>query len=58
MLDDSRIFAERARAAGVDVTFQIYDGMWHVHHHAAPEVSEAIAALNDVAAFIRAQFGV
>jgi hypothetical protein len=31
--------------------------MWHVHHHAAPEVPEAQAAINDVAAFIRAQFG-
>ena len=57
MLDDSRIFAERARAAGVDVTFKIYDGMWHVHHSGAPEVPESVAAYNDIAAFIRAQFG-
>ena len=57
MLDDSRIFADRARAAGVDVTFKIYDGMWHVHHSTAPEVPEAVAALNDMAAFIRSQFG-
>lgn len=56
MLDDSRVFAERARAAGVDVTLRIYDGMWHVHHHAAPEVPEAGAAINDIAAFIRSQF--
>ena len=56
MLDDSRIFAERAKAAGVDVTFKIYDGMWHVHHSGAPEVPEAVAAYNDIAAFIRAQF--
>lgn len=57
MLDDSRLFAERAREAGVDVTLRIYDGMWHVHHEAAPEVPEALMALNDIAAFIRAQFG-
>jgi acetyl esterase/lipase len=57
MLDDSRIFAERARAAGVSVSFKIYDGMWHVHHSGAPEVPEAVAAYNDIAAFIRAQFG-
>jgi acetyl esterase/lipase len=56
MLDDSRIFAERAKAAGVDVTFQLYEGMWHVHHSGAPEVPEAVAAYNDIAAFIRAQF--
>ena len=57
MLDDSRIFAERARAAGVDVTFKVYDGMWHVHHSGAPDVPESVAAYNDIAAFIRAQFG-
>jgi acetyl esterase/lipase len=57
MLDDSRIFVERARAAGVDAGFKIYDGMWHVHQTAAPEVPEAVAAYNDIGAFIRAQFG-
>lgn len=57
LLDDSRLLAERARAAGVDATCKIYDGMWHVHQFAAPEVPEAQAALNDIAAFIRAQFG-
>jgi acetyl esterase/lipase len=57
LLDDSRILAERARAAGVDVTFKIFDGMWHVFQFQAPEVPEAQGAMNDIAAFIRAQFG-
>jgi acetyl esterase/lipase len=57
MLDDSQIFSHKARSAGVDVTFRIYDGMWHVHHSGVPEVPESVAALNDIAAFIRAQFG-
>ena len=57
LLDDSRIFAERARAAGVDVTLRIFEGMWHVFQFHAPEVPEAQAAMNDIAAFIRAQFG-
>jgi len=57
MLDDSRIFADRARAAGVDVSFKIFDGMWHVHHSGAPDVPESVAAYNDIAAFIRSQFG-
>jgi monoterpene epsilon-lactone hydrolase len=56
MLDDSRLLVERARAAGVDVGFKIFDGMWHVHHSGAPEVPESAAAYNDIAAFIRAQF--
>lgn len=57
MLDDSRIFAERAKAAGVEVSFKIYEGMWHVHQGATPDVPESLLAYNDVAAFIRAQFG-
>ncbi len=57
LLDDSRIFAERARATGVDATLRVFDGMWHVFQFHAPEVPEAQAAMNDVAAFIRAQFG-
>lgn len=57
MLDDSRLLAERARAAGVEAVFRSWDGMWHVHQHAAPEIPEAQAAINDIAAFIRAQFG-
>jgi acetyl esterase/lipase len=57
LLDDSRIFAERARAAGVDATLQVFDGMWHVFQFNAPDVPEAQAAMNDIAAFIRAQFG-
>jgi hypothetical protein len=42
----------------VEVNFKIYDGMWHVHHSGAPEVPESVAAYNDIAAFIRSQFGV
>lgn len=56
MLDDSRIFADRAKAAGVEVSFKIYDGMWHVPEGGAPDVPESIAAYNDIAAFIRSQF--
>jgi monoterpene epsilon-lactone hydrolase len=57
LLDDTRMLAERARAAGVDVTLKVFDGMWHVFQFYAPEVPEARAAMDDIAAFIRAQFG-
>jgi acetyl esterase/lipase len=57
MFDDSRVFAERARAAEVEVSLKIFDGMWHVHQSGAPDVPESVAAYNDIAAFIRAQFG-
>jgi acetyl esterase/lipase len=57
LLDDSRTFAERARAAGVDATLEVYEGMWHVFQFTAPEVPEAEAAIHNIAAFIRAQLG-
>jgi acetyl esterase/lipase len=57
LLDDSRLFAERARAAGVEAIVRVFDGMWHVFQFHAPELPEAQAAMNDIAAFIRAQFG-
>jgi acetyl esterase/lipase len=57
LLDDSRIFAERARAAGVDATLRIHDGMWHVFQFEAPQIPEAQTAMDEIAAFIRAQFG-
>ncbi|NDV01133.1 alpha/beta hydrolase [Pseudoroseicyclus tamaricis] len=54
MLDDSLAFAERARDAGAEVELTVWDGMWHVHHHAltVPEAQEAVA---EAAAFIRAK---
>jgi acetyl esterase/lipase len=57
MLDDSRLFADRAKAAGVAVTYKLWPEMWHVHQNAAPEVPEAVLAINEIAAFIRSQFG-
>ena len=32
MLDDSTRVAERAKAAGVEVTLDVWEGMWHVWH--------------------------
>lgn len=57
MLDDSRLFAERAQAAGVGVTYRMWPGLWHVHHHEAPEVPEAVEAIGDIGTFVRGQFG-
>lgn len=57
LFDDSRLLAERAKAAHVAVTYKAYEGMWHVFHAWAPGVPEAAQAMTDIAAFIRAQFG-
>lgn len=58
MVDDSRIFAERAKAAGVAVTLKIFPDMWHVFHSASPEVPEAVQAMVEIGDYLRTQFGV
>ena len=48
LLDDSRRIAERAEAAGVDVTLEIWDDMIHVWHSFAdllPEGRKAVARI-------------
>ena len=48
MLDDSTALAERARAAGVDVTLECWEGVFHAWHesaHALPEARQAIARI-------------
>ncbi|MHB8419919.1 MAG: alpha/beta hydrolase [Myxococcales bacterium] len=52
LLDDNRRFAELARAAGVDVTMKVWDGLWHVFQifDFVPEAKRAIA---EIGAFVR-----
>ena len=48
LLDDSRRFAERARAASVDITYEAWDDMihgWHGNSDVLPEALDAIAAI-------------
>lgn len=57
LLDDSRRFAERATAAGVDVKLEVWDDMVHVWHAFAfilPEAREANARIGD---FLRRHLG-
>ncbi len=54
LLSDSTRLADRARAAGVDVTLDLADHMWHVYQALAGYVPEATAALVRAAVFIRA----
>jgi acetyl esterase/lipase len=56
MVDDSRIFAERAAAAGVDVVCKIYPGMWHVFHAWGTGIPEASAAFDEIGDYVRALF--
>ncbi len=50
LLDDSVRLAERAQAAGVEVTLKVWEGMWHVFQTLAgilPEGQESIGELGE-----------
>lgn len=53
LFDDATLFAERAAAAGVDVTLECWDDMIHVWHLFAPLLPEANEAMARVGAFVR-----
>jgi acetyl esterase/lipase len=52
VLDDSTMFAEKARSAGVDTELQIWDGMIHVFQMFS-EIPEARQAIASTAKFLR-----
>jgi monoterpene epsilon-lactone hydrolase len=54
LLDDSTRFAEKARAAGVEVTLQVGEGMVHCYPLMAPLFPEATRALEEICMFIKA----
>jgi acetyl esterase/lipase len=53
LLDDSTMAAERARAAGVDATLEVWPDMPHVWHAFAPFLPEATRAIEGIGAFVR-----
>lgn len=53
LLDDSVRFAERARAADVDVTLEPWEDMIHVWQAFAPLLPEADAAITAIGAWVR-----
>ncbi|WP_373353644.1 alpha/beta hydrolase [Pseudoroseicyclus sp. CXY001] len=53
MLSDSLALVRKAETAGVSTTLTLWDGLWHVHQHALPQVPEAAAAVAEIAAFAR-----
>jgi monoterpene epsilon-lactone hydrolase len=57
LCDDSIRFAEKAKAAGVDVTLRIGEGMFHCYPAMAPLFPEATQAMKDICAFIKTHFG-
>jgi len=55
LFDDANGFAERARAAGVDVELDVWEDMIHVWHAFADLLPEARDAIDQIAAFLAAR---
>ena len=53
LLDDSTRFADRAKAAGVDVTLEVWDELIHVWQIMAPILPEGQQAIERIGEFIR-----
>lgn len=48
VLDDSRLFAQKAKAAGVAVELQVYDGMIHVFQQFPQQLQQALDAISEI----------
>ena len=57
LLDDATRLTERARAAGVKVTLEVWSEMIHVWHVFAAMLPEGAQAIERIGAFIRSQTG-
>jgi epsilon-lactone hydrolase len=52
VLDDSVMLTDLARAAGVDVSLEVWDGMIHVFQMFGAELPEALQAIASIAGFL------
>ncbi len=57
LLDDAVELADRAKAAGVDATLEVWDRMIHVWHWFLPMLDEAQAAIDAIGRFVRTRAG-
>jgi acetyl esterase/lipase len=54
LLGDAELLVERARAAGVEATLEVADGLFHTWPVLAPQLPESRDAIERLAAFVRA----
>jgi acetyl esterase/lipase len=57
LLDDSKGFAEKAHEAGVDVSLQVFKGMWHVFQAYGSSVTESGKAISEIGEFLKKHLG-
>lgn len=53
LLSDSTRLAENAASAGIDITLDIYDEMWHVWHYFGDTLPESQQAIEKIGTFVR-----
>jgi acetyl esterase/lipase len=53
LLGDSQRFAEKAKAAGVDVTLEVWPELWHVFQLLTGILPEAREAVGHIGEFVR-----
>lgn len=58
LLDDALALERKARAAGVDVTCQVYEGMWHNFQMFSQFVNKADFALQQIGQFVKRQYNI
>jgi epsilon-lactone hydrolase len=56
LYEDGEKFAQKAKEAGVEITFRAGPGMIHCYPLLAPMFSEATAAMNEIVDFVRKYF--
>ncbi|HBM88333.1 MAG TPA: alpha/beta hydrolase, partial [Rhodobiaceae bacterium] len=56
LLDDSREFEKKARAAGVDCKLEVWDRMIHVWHAFFPMLPEGEQAIDGLSAFLKVRW--
>ena len=57
LLDDSRMFAEQAKKAGVETKLDVFPGMLHTHQMMAGRAPEADDAIDRLAQWVRPKLG-
>jgi monoterpene epsilon-lactone hydrolase len=58
LFDDGRLFAEKAKEAGVDVMFRPGPGMIHCYPLLAPMFPEATEAMEEIVGFVKRKMGI
>jgi epsilon-lactone hydrolase len=53
---DAELLAQQARQAGVDVTFKVWDRMWHVWQISGDKLPEAKKAISEIGDYIKKVF--